>query len=124
MLPPHEQVGYSLAPTLTTPANPVVAPALALSEELLSAVPESGNPLLALYSEAPSKTVLTLFCYSLVAHLLISYTPSFWWKLGYLPCERLGLLWPCIWLVLGNTLLALLPESTVFKQYLFHFKLS
>ena len=50
MIPPHERVGYTSAPAWTTPADPVVTPAM--SEEPLSVVPESNNPLLALYSEA------------------------------------------------------------------------
>ena len=86
-MPPHEQVGYTPAPALTTPANPVVTPAM--SEEPLSVVPESNNPLLALYSEAPIKTVLTLFWSSLVAPLQISCTPSFWWKLAISPLSAL-----------------------------------
>ena len=73
-IPPHERVGYSPAPALATPANPVVTPAM--FEEPLSVVPKSSNPLLALYSEAPTKTVLTLFWSSFFASLLISYTFS------------------------------------------------
>ena len=87
MIPPHEQVGYTPAPALTTPDNPVVTPAM--SEEPLSVVPESNDPLLALYSEAPIKTVSTLFWSSLVAPLLISCTPSFWWKLVISPISAL-----------------------------------
>ena len=87
MIPPHEQVGYTLAPALTTPANPVVAPAM--SEEPLSVVPKSNNPLLALYSEAPIKTILTLFWPYLDAPLLIFCTPSFRWKLVISPLSAL-----------------------------------
>ena len=76
-------------PALTTLANPVVASAPFMSEDPLSVVSESSNPLLALYSEAPTKTVLTLFWSSFVAPLLISCTPSFWWKLKISPVSAL-----------------------------------